>query len=293
MAQAAKFYFAGNGTSALQHLERAATLAPDDPEQHLQLAGRFEALGQQQKAASQMEQMVRLRPEAQTAANFANLIEYCLDHGQAEKARHLLKNDLVARWPQSFETAYMCGVMTLTEGKSAEDVAQAIEFFERGESLKPDDLRLKIQLGIAYGRLGKFDKAEPLLRAAVAREPRNRVALFHLGETLRTQGQAQEAEKHLKEHQRLSDLAGRQRYLEVQYVTGKYAPEGLLELAGIYEQFSKFKRAGTTLRLYTRLKPADPAGHEPLARIAEKLEDNETARVERELAEALKKGSQH
>jgi len=270
-------------------LDRAAALAPKEPAQHLALAGRFEALGQRQKAAAHIEQMLRLRPEGRSATNFANLITYCLEQGQIEAARRLLVGDMIRNWPDCFETLYLRGVMALHDAKSSADIAQAIHWFEQCEELKPGDWRIQIQLGIAHGRLGQLDQAEPLLRAAVAAEPMNEVALFHLGKVLQSKGQTNEAEKYLFEHKRLSDLSDRQRYLEVQYSVGKYEPADLLELARIYEQFGQFKRAASVLRLFTRLKPADPAGHRELARTSLKLGDDETARVEEELAQALRR----
>jgi Flp pilus assembly protein TadD len=289
LGDASRDYIAGNRPAALRKLELAEKQASRDPAEHLELAGRFEALGQRGKAAQHIEQMLRLRPECQNVTNFAHLATYCLEQGEIEQARRLLAGDLIPNWPNCFETVYLRGVMALQDAKSSNDVMEAREWFEQCERLRPDDLGVKIQLGIAHERLGQVDQAEPLLRAAVAADPMNKAALYHLGQVLRLRGKAAEAEKCLTEHQRLCKLSDRQQYLEVQYSVGHYKPADLLELARIYTEFGQWKRAASVLRLFTRLEPTDPAGHLELAGTALKLGDKETARIEGELARALRK----
>jgi Flp pilus assembly protein TadD len=293
MSEAVQAYQGGNRPRALQRLQAAAQLAPKTADIHMELAGGFQALGQRHNAAQHFEQALRLTPAMGEPAGFAQLVQTYLDGGDAPEADRLLRNDLLRRWPEAAETLYAQGLLTLYRAKTTQDIEQAGQCFERSLRLKPGSQPARAQLGIVCWRLGQLTKAESLLREVLAKEPKNTVALFHLGQVLRVQGKLEESQKILLEHKRIDDLIERQRHLQLRYSLGQYEAVELLELGRIYAQLGELGRAASTLRVYTRLKPADPQGHEALARIVERLEDKESAKVEHELAQALAKPHEH
>jgi Flp pilus assembly protein TadD len=287
LAESAAKYQAGDPAGALKGLEAASKLAPDDPSAHLNLAQKFELLGQREKAAAEMEKLILARPESQTPQSFAGLCEYCLQHGDLLNAKRLARDDLVVRWPDSLEAAYVYGEIVMAETQDLKDIERAVGYFRKCLELNGDHDPSKIQLGIAYGKLGQPDKAEPFLRAALNKAPRSPLILFHLWEVLHQQGKTEEAKTYLAQHQRITELTQRRKHLEVQYSLGKYQPEDVLELGRNYAELEEFARAASTFRVYTQLKPTDPEGHRELARSCERIDDKEGARVAMELANAL------
>lgn len=244
-------------------------------------------LGQPVLAAGELEKMLRSSGELQTPERFAHLCEFILDQGDVQAAQRVLREDLLARWPNSFEAAFVQGEVLLRETKGQEDVARAAGLFEKCVGLRPEHMPSKIQLGIAWFRLGQLEKAEPLLRAAVRKQPKATVPLYYLGEVLRQEGKTQEAQSYLDEHSRLTQLEQRRRHLELQYALRKCEPQDLLELGRIYEQVGQLDKSASAFRVYTRIMPADPEGQRLLAQACLKIDDKEGARVATELAGAL------
>ena len=269
----------GDRAGAVEGLARAGQMAPGNMGQQASLIPKFIALGQYQLAAEAIERALRAAPrERQTAHSYASLCEFLLEHGDLNNAKRILTSELLARWPDDLETACVQGEVTLKEAAGKDGIAAAAKLFQKCLVLEPGNVPAKLQLGIAYCRLGELDKAEPLLRAALDKRPFDSVALYHLGEVLRQQGKTAEATKYLDEHKRISELQDRRKQLEGQYALRKYQPADLLELARIYGQLGELSRAASTLRVYNLLKPADADGQRELDQVCLKLNKTEGAR---------------
>jgi len=174
------------------------------------------------------------------------------------------------------------------QGATGKDhIAAAAKQLQKCAALDPAHVPSKLQLGIAYERLGQLDQAEPLLRTVLVKRPVDPVVLYHLGEVLRLEGKTAEATKFLDEHKRVSPLQQRRKYLEAQCELQKYQPADLLELGRIYGQLGEFDKAATILRAYTRRNPADADGQRELAQVCLKLDEKGGARVATGLADAL------
>ena len=277
----------GDRAGALDHLKSASGFVPNDPQKNLDLAQKFEALGDRRQAAEQLEKMLRHRPGGPNVTNYARLAEYYLNQGDTDSARRILNAVLIPNWPNTWPTEFVHGIILLKEAKAPSDIEYAAEHFRKSAELNGDHLPSKTQLGIAYWRLGQLDKAEPLLRAVLASEPSTLVAMYHLGEVLRQLGRPEEAAKFLAEHQRITALEQRRKHLEVQHGLGRDQPADVLELGMVYEQLGELSSAAKTFRAYTQLKPADPGGHRKLASVCQKLGDKEGVRISTELADAL------
>jgi len=278
----------GDRAGALEGLARAGQMAPSNMGQQASLIPKFIALGEYKLAAEAIERSLRAAPkQRQTVRAYAGLCQFLLDHDDLVNAKRILTGDLTARWPDAFETALLQGEVALQGATGKDAVAAAAKLFQKCLALDPNDAPAQVQLGIAYSRLGEWDKAESLLRAALEKRPFDPVVLNHLGEVLRREGKTAEATKYLDECKRINALQERERQLEAQYALNTYQPKDLLELGRVYEQLGEFTRAASTLRVYTHLKPADAEGQRELARVRLKLDDSEGARVATGLAHGL------
>ena len=266
--------------AAAEGLARAGKMAPDDSTRQVSSIPKFLALGEYKLAAEATERFIRSEPNARQAArSYANLCEFLLEHGDLNNAKRILTSDLLARWPDALETACVQGEVALKEAAGKDGIAAAANLFQKCLALEPDNVPAKLQLAIAYWRLGELDKAEPLLQAAVDKRPFDPVALYHLGEVLRQQGKTAEATKCFEDQKRISELQDRRKQLEGQYALRKYQPADLLELARIYGQLGELSRAASTLRVYNLLKPADADGQRELAQVCLKLDEKGGARL--------------
>lgn len=276
----------GDRAGAVEGLARAGKSGKGDGAGQTSLIPKFHALGEHKLAAEAMEQSIRGAPkEKQTARSYASLCEYLLEHGELDNAKRVLTGDLMARWPDTFETACLQAEVALKGANGRDDIAAAVKQFHKCLAMVPGHAPSKLHLGIAYSRLGEWDNAEPVLRAALEKRPFDPLVLYHLGEVLRQQEKTAEAAKYQQEHKRISALQGRRKHLEAQYSLRKHQPADLLELGRIYDQLGEFSRAASTLRVYTRHQPADADGQRELARISLKLDDKAADRVATGLAD--------
>ncbi len=277
----------GDRAGALDGLVRAGNMAPNNMAVQASLIGNFQALGEYKPAAEAIERTLRAMPkERQTAQSYAGLCEYLLNHGDIDNAKRVLADDLMARWPDAVESAYIQGKVALKGATGEDDLSAAAKQLQECVALNPDHVPSKLQLGIAYRRLGELDQAEPLLRTVLEQRPFDPVVLYHLGEVLRQQGNTAQAAKVLDEHKRVSDLQERRKLLESQYFLNQLEPDELLELGQIYAQLENFAQAARTLRAYTQRQPADADAHRELANVCLKIDDKEGARIATELADA-------
>jgi tetratricopeptide (TPR) repeat protein len=252
----------GDRAGAVEGLVRAGKMAPGDVARQASLIPKFTALGEQKLAMEAMEHSIRSVPkENQAARSYAGLVEYLLSRGAFEDAKRILTGDLMVRWPDAFETSYLQGAVALKNATEKDEIAAAAAQLQKCVALDPGHAQSKLQLGVACRRLGEWDKAESLLRAALENRPFDSEVLYHLGEVLRQQGKTPESTKYLDEHKRISELHQRQEHLEAQYSLRKHQPADLLELSRIYGQLGEPARAASTLRVYTLLQPTEPEGH--------------------------------
>lgn len=268
----------GARATAVSGLARAGQMDPGNIGQQLSLIPKFIALGEYQLAAKAIERSLRAQPkERQSASSYAGLCEFLLEHGDLNNAKEIVTTTLLTRWPEASETIYLQGKLALMSAVGKDEIAAAAKQLQKCLALEPGNVPSKVQLSLAYCRLGELDKAESLLRAALDKRPFDTVALYHLGEVLRQQGKTAEATKYLDKHKRVSLLQDRRKQLEGQYVLNKYQPAELLELARIYEQLGESSKAASTLRVYNQLQPAAPDAQRELARVCGQLSEKEAS----------------
>lgn len=75
------------------------------------------------------------------------------------------------------------------------DIEGAVNEYERGLKIAPDDLNLLNSLGVCYGRLGSASQAIGVFEKVIKNDPENMMALYNLGYTHLQAGRLVEAEK--------------------------------------------------------------------------------------------------
>src|SRR5215471_8567964 len=114
----------GDRARAVDGLARAGQMAPDNMGQQASLIPKFIALGEYQKAAEAIERALRAAPrERQMAHSYAGLCEFLLEHGDLNNAKRILTSELLARWPDALETAYLQGKVALMSAVGKDDIA--------------------------------------------------------------------------------------------------------------------------------------------------------------------------
>ncbi|MGH7175951.1 MAG: tetratricopeptide repeat protein, partial [Tepidisphaeraceae bacterium] len=110
------------------------------------------------------EQALRVNPRSYLACN--NLAAVALGEQRPEEAERLARRamEVGSAFP---EIHMMLGIALDRQRK----VEQAIESFERGIALDPNDAEAHTLLGAAYGKLGRYDRAVEHLQTALRIDP--------------------------------------------------------------------------------------------------------------------------
>jgi len=88
-----------------------------------------------------------------------------------------LFSDVLKRDPDSVEALYYLGLVHLARLQPA----LAVESLEKARVLAPQDLLVRFQLGVAYFTLEQYEKAEPLLAAVFAEQPKLESLGYYVG----------------------------------------------------------------------------------------------------------------
>ena len=83
-----------------------------------------------------------------------------------DQAEALLREALTTD-PEHVEALYYLGLVHIAQQK----LSAAVEVLERARARAPDDFAVRVQLGVAYFALERYDRAEPLLTAAFRERP--------------------------------------------------------------------------------------------------------------------------
>jgi tetratricopeptide (TPR) repeat protein len=149
------YYKQGNYAEAIAEYAKAAELKPDLAEAHFYLGlACFEA-GDMVRAEAELKRANGLKEESLTSFYLARLYlgQKKLDQALDEAQKSIQKN------PGSAGAYNLKGVILNQLGRFAE----AAGSFQAGLVLAPNDLNLKINLGIAYINSDQPDKARPVL----------------------------------------------------------------------------------------------------------------------------------
>jgi Flp pilus assembly protein TadD len=137
----------GKSREVLAHLERAVELAPEYYDALTRLGSEYMRAGKPDKAGTILERARALNPNDPIPLTNLGILQF----EQGEKIGAAGGNNAAGA-----ETYFR----------------SAMELFEKALRLNPRDSRVNLYLGIAYYRLGSYDKAEQLLINALALDGR-------------------------------------------------------------------------------------------------------------------------
>jgi tetratricopeptide (TPR) repeat protein len=254
---------AGRPGEALQELEAARAVAPDDLETLYVLASGNLRMKKLAAAEELFAELARNRPIAATHVLIGRTYR---DYGEHAKARAELKKAL-ALDPNVRRAHYYLGMVAAIEDLASLD--PAIAEFQEELKIAPDDLPTNLSLGLAYVMARRYQEAIPPLSKAVRWQPPQASAFHFLGRALVALERPAEAKAVLERALELAKRTGREdsQLRNIEYQLGLALRQlGQAELAAAHfaeaERLTERVAAGDreSLDLYLR----DAAGPAPL-----------------------------
>ena len=177
----------GELLAAVEPMQKALALLPEDAEAHNNLGVIFRALGRLSEADANYRRALELEPDyAEAHNNLGNLLK---DLGRLTEAETSYRRALAPR-PDYAEAHYNLGNTLHAMGRLGEAEAHYL----RTLALEPDHAEALNGLGNTLKALGRPQEAETHYRRALALDPGYAEATCNLGATLHDQGRVKEAE---------------------------------------------------------------------------------------------------
>lgn len=166
--------------------QHAIDVTTDNYTARFNLASSLDALGDDDGAAKQLAEAVRIRPNAAVA--HVQLSQYLNKQGRTDEAlAHL--HTAEALKPGDADIHYRIGLLLGVAGRTEESAAELSDSVR----LDPAHFDAHRNLGISLAILGKLPQAADEFRAAVRIKPDDASARFNLGMALANLGRAREA----------------------------------------------------------------------------------------------------
>jgi len=177
---------AGDPATALAHVERAASLAPQKADVRNSLGFVLLALHRQKDAEAAFREAVARDPNfVEAHYQLGNLLREAKRHSDAEASYRRV----LALNPDHAQARNNLGA-ALGEQRRFEEAA---EHFRRASELRPGYAEAHSNLGHAMRAIGEAEEAEAACRRAIALAPRLAVAHLNLGLALQDRGRMDEA----------------------------------------------------------------------------------------------------
>jgi tetratricopeptide (TPR) repeat protein len=157
---------------ALEELNGAIALAPEDSIGHDYRAWALHHLGRDQEAVRSAMESVRLEPGVPRSLRTLSFMQ--LRAKQVEESAATA--DRVLAIDPSAETFDSVGLVRIAQGKPKE----AIEWFQRAVALEPNNAQYQNNLGVALLKANKIGKGLDMLGEAVRTDPRSETARSNL-----------------------------------------------------------------------------------------------------------------
>ena len=202
---------AGQTGEAVQELEEAHAIAPDDPELQFALASGYLRVKKPDEAAGLFAQIAKARPIAPTWVLIGRTYR---DAGQYVRARDALRRAITMD-PKVRRAHYYLGTVALLE-EGIVRLDEAIREFQQELALAPGDPIATLRLGMALVLAQRPAEALPYLEQAVAFEPPIADAWHYRGRALLALDRPADAAVSL---QRALDLSGGKPRTETQLGT--------------------------------------------------------------------------
>ena len=179
------------GKDALEALERAVALQPQDAEAHGNLGNAYRARHRPEDAAASHRRAIAIRPDYPEAHN--NLGCALRDMGRLDEAAASYRRALAIRGDFAMARANLSETLRLA-GK----LEEAATSYADALILKPADTELHNRLGSVLCDLGRLKEAEESSRRALALEPRRAELHSNLAMVLMAQNRASEADESVR-----------------------------------------------------------------------------------------------
>jgi tetratricopeptide (TPR) repeat protein len=247
----------GKSDTAIEALERSASLAPNDADVRLRLGGQLARLGKTNDAIQQLQAAERIRPsDAETHHQLALLLEKA---GETERARGERARFTALKSEGDKEAAIARFNDEGNRFLSAGNPKAAAENYRKAVQLKPSDGKLHYNLSLALDRLGDLPSEQKELERAVELDPNLAVAHNQLGLLALQGSQYAEAEQRFRKA-----LAIDPKFAEAESNLGVlYSQQGKnAEAASLFQQATqndpKYAKAYVNLGLLMAQQGASP-----------------------------------
>jgi Flp pilus assembly protein TadD len=188
----AVFGATGRKFDALDAIQTAVELSPQDATAQNNLGITYQELGKLDEAEASYKQAIALKPDFAEAYNNLGVTLKAL--GKLDEAEASYKQAIALK--TDYAEAYNNLGITFQElGKLDEAEAS----YKQAIALKPDYTKAHFNLGITLQELGKFNEAEASYKQAIALKPDYTEAHNNLGEALNELGKLNEAEASYKQ----------------------------------------------------------------------------------------------
>lgn len=188
---------AGDGATARRWLERAVALSPDTASYRRLLAQLVYRQKDYPAAREQLEKAVVLAPDDSEAWRL--LVEVLTEMGASTEAERALRAGLAA-CPQSGALHYAFGQRLAAAGR----YDQAIGELQQAKKLRPSEVNPYVELAQVYFRLQRIDEGVAEMRAALAVQPGNPLALQVLARDAIVRGDEPAARQWIQELRQLA-----------------------------------------------------------------------------------------
>ena len=186
----------GRNRKAVEHLQEATRLAPDDAAVRNNLGAALQSLGRLEDAAQAYRAALQLDPAHAEAHNNLGLI--LARNGRSGEAEHQFLLALESR-PDYGQAHLNLGFLLARQGRTGEARRQ----FEVAARSAPDSAQMQNNAGVALAGLGELAAAIERYRRALALMPSSADAHDNLGTALHQLGRPREAIAHYRESLRL------------------------------------------------------------------------------------------
>ena len=168
----------GDANSAQQALERAVALNPDDEKAQYRLGVQCLQNAEPHKAVDHLRKVLRHDPDDRAA--LYNLALALRRDGQEDEAKRV--DDRLSKLLQSRSKAAAAGqaIGDLNDGgralEESGDIRAALEKYRAALDLDPTDAVVRLNYGLALGRLGRWQESAAELREVLRLDPNNAAA---------------------------------------------------------------------------------------------------------------------
>ncbi len=182
----AAFLERGNSVKALESLQKAVVIQPENPHTHLNLGTLHAQKGQWKEAGNEYLLAVKLAPDLWEAQfNLGMLYSKVGNHAEAKQAfQKALK--------ENPKDPKLWNLLAMAEARLNRP-QEAIRLLEKSRALDPNHSQTYFLLGIQYRQMNQLSRAKIFLKKAISLNPRSAQAYNNLGVTYQKLNQLEEA----------------------------------------------------------------------------------------------------